>query len=316
MESVYVPPHLRKKAEPTTVSDAPPTSVAIPSVVPSSKLQERSDDNLYTVQEIHTYFWGEGAGAEDTHNATLHSSAANPNGLSWVLLFNGANPKWDEDGVIFVKSNLNLLTVPTPASELKSVIAVALPAQRLDKPGEDGGVMLPTSSEVADEDYEEGSSSGTPEPTTTEPLSDHPNERVLIDYSPIAVFSQVVRRDSRPFKFIGWYEIEHLQILEPGSQGLLHMLWDKWNPKDKHGNYVPRQRGSVNLMKSMSYSWAVVQMKKDEEAMENKGEPKIERMGNTEDMTGDSEGQSVNEMLAQMRLEGEGNVVAPEEGET
>ncbi|KAI4639674.1 hypothetical protein J4E93_009028 [Alternaria ventricosa] len=316
MESVYIPPHLRKKVEPTTVSDAPPTPVAIPSVVPSSRPQERFDDDLYTVQEIHTYFWGDGAVAEDSHNATLHSSAANSNGLSWVLLFNGANPKWDEDGAIFVKSNLNLLTATKPSSEPKSVIAIAVPTQRLDEPGEDGGVMLPTSSELADEDYEESSSSGTLEPATTEPLSDHPNERVLIDYSPIAVFSQPVGRASRSFKFIGWYEIEHLQILKPGSQGLLHMLWDKWNPKDKHGNYVPRQRGSGNWMKSMSYSWAVVQMKKDEEAMSSKGEPKIARRENNEGMTGEGEGQSVNEMLAKMRLEGEAKEVAPKEEET
>ncbi|KAI4672984.1 uncharacterized protein J4E78_001487 [Alternaria triticimaculans] len=316
MESVYIPPHLRKKVEPTAVSDVPTTPVAIPSAVPSWKSQEQSDDDLYTVQEIHNYFWGEGAVTEDAHNATLHSSATNPNGLSWVLLFNGANPKWDEDGIIFVKSNLNLLTVATPPSEPKTVIAVAVPAQRLDEPGEDGGVMLPTSSEVAEEDYEEGSSSGTPEPTATEPLSDHPNERVLIDYSPIAVFSQPVRRGSRSFKFIGWYEIEHLQILEPGSQGLLHMLWDKWKTKDKYGSYVPRQRGSVNWMKSMSYSWAVVQMKKDEEAMSSKGEPKIERREDDEDMPGKNGGQSVNEMLAKMRLEGGGKEVAPEEEET
>ncbi|KAI4962101.1 hypothetical protein J4E86_001133 [Alternaria arbusti] len=316
MESVYVPPHLRKKVEPTAVSDVPTTPVAIPSAVPSWKFQERSDDNLYTVQEIHNYFWGEGAVTEDAHNATLHSSATNPNSLSWVLLFNGANPKWDEDGVIFVKSNLNLLTVATPHSEPKTVIAVAVPAQRLDKPGEEGGVMLPTSSEVADEDYEEGSSNGTPERTTTEPLSNHHSERVLIDYSPIAVFSQPVRSASRSFKFIGWYEIEHLQILEPGSQGLLHMLWDKWKTKDKYGNYVPRQRGSVNWMKSMSYSWAVVQMKKDEEATMSKGEPKIERREDDEDMSGKNGRQSVNEMLAKMRLEGEGKLLAPEEEKT
>ncbi|KAI4615706.1 hypothetical protein J4E80_006122 [Alternaria sp. BMP 0032] len=315
MESVYVPPHLRKKVKPTAVSDARTTPVATPSAVLSWKFQERSDDDLYTVQEIHNYFWGEGAVTEDAHNATLHSSATNPNGLSWVLLFNGANPKWDEDGVIFVKSNLNLLTVAKPPSEPRTVIAVAVPAQRLDEPGEDGGVMLPTISEVANED-DEGSSSGTPEPTTTEPLSDHPNERVLIDYSPIAVFSQPVRRASRSFKFIGWYEIEHLQILKPGSQGLLHMLWDKWKTKDKYGNYVPRQRGSVNWMKSMSYSWAVVQMRKDKEAMESKGEPKIERREDNEGMTGEGEGQSVNELLAKMRLEDESKVVAPEAGET
>ncbi|KAI4934751.1 hypothetical protein J4E85_002609 [Alternaria conjuncta] len=316
MQSVYVPPHLRKKVDPTAVSDTPATPVAIPSGVPSWKSQQQSDDALYTVQEIHNYFWGEGAVTEDAHNATLHSSATNPNCLSWVLLFNGANPKWDEDGVIFVKSNLNLLTVATPPSEPKTVIAVAVPTQRLDEPGEDGGVMLPTSSEVADADYEESSSSGTPESTTTEPLPNRHSERVLIDYSPIAVFSQPVPRASRSFKFIGWYEIEHLQILEPGSQGLLHMLWDKWKTKDKYGNYVPRQRGSVNWMKSMSYSWAVVQMKKDKEAMENKGEPKIERRDDNEDMTGESKGQSVNEMLAKMRLEGEGKEVAPKEEET
>ncbi|KEF63813.1 uncharacterized protein A1O9_01791 [Exophiala aquamarina CBS 119918] len=46
--------------------------------------------------------------SKDT-STTLHGSATNPGVLSYVLLFQDAHPCWAQDGIIFVKSNLDLL---------------------------------------------------------------------------------------------------------------------------------------------------------------------------------------------------------------
>ncbi|RMZ88156.1 hypothetical protein DV736_g4620, partial [Chaetothyriales sp. CBS 134916] len=41
---------------------------------------------------------------------TLHASALRPGQLSHVLLFHGANPRWETSGIIYVKSGLQLLS--------------------------------------------------------------------------------------------------------------------------------------------------------------------------------------------------------------
>jgi len=314
MESIYTPPHLRRRSKPAAVSDAPSALIATPSAPPSLNPQEQSDDDLYTIQEIHDYFWGDRTAYPDGHSATLQSSAYNPNELSWVLLFNDANSKWCEDGIMFIKRNLKLLSTSKSAPKSMPVVTTAALEHRSDEPNEDGGVMLPTNSEAADEDHSEGPSDETPEPTTTEPLFSQPSQRFLMNYSPIAVFSQSNRCAGRSFRFIGWYKID-LQALEPGSLTLIGMVMDKWEAKDEYGNTVLKEEGPSNWMES-SYPWAVARMKKDEEAMRSMGEPEIERTEDNEGMTEESERQSFNEMLAKMRLEGKGKVVAPEEEET
>ena len=54
----------------------------------------------------------------------------------------------------------------------------------------------------------------------------------------------------------------------------------------------------------MSYRWAVVRMEKDEQAVSEKGEPKIERLVEENETAGGGTGKSVNEMLAETRLKG------------
>jgi hypothetical protein len=110
MSNSYVPPHLRSKQS-DAASDAPSTGIGKLSAGRRAcnwDPRERSDDDLYTIQEICACFWGKETFYSDAHSATLHAAAENPDGLSWVV-FNGANPKWGSDGIIFVKSNLNLL---------------------------------------------------------------------------------------------------------------------------------------------------------------------------------------------------------------
>ena len=94
----YVPPHLRKKAAGATS----PASTA-------------AEDDVFTLEEIHDYFWN----AADAHSdrdsrfssvvplsKTLHDSRETPGRLAFVILFEGAKPRWDAEHIVFTKSNL------------------------------------------------------------------------------------------------------------------------------------------------------------------------------------------------------------------
>lgn len=43
-----------------------------------------------------------------THHGTINASAAHPNELRYVMLFHDANPRWESDGIIFVKSSIRI----------------------------------------------------------------------------------------------------------------------------------------------------------------------------------------------------------------
>ena len=69
------------------------------------------EERLYSDKEIDRYFWpGEDLKAALVEKSkTLHDSASTPGVLTYVLLFNDANPRWESDGIIFTKSSLHLL---------------------------------------------------------------------------------------------------------------------------------------------------------------------------------------------------------------
>jgi hypothetical protein len=300
MESCYIPPHLRKNPAPAAEPGALSKPAELSAAIPSSNSQGRSGVDLYTIQELHAYFWGEGAAGEDVCNTTLHASAGSPRSLSWILLFDGANPKRNDDGVIYVKSNLDLLPAITVPSETQPVIAVVAPKQPLDEPG---GVMLPTNSRAPDEDHNQDPPDGIQNPTAAEPSFRRPKETTVTNHSPIAVFYQPIRHVSRSFKFLGWYKIDHIQTLEPLSRELADMLLEKWEEVDKYGYRLPPKRRFSIRLKSVYHKWAVVSMKKDEEATRSKGNPNIERHDQHEGTPEESEGGSFNDMLADMGRE-------------
>ncbi|EOA90540.1 uncharacterized protein SETTUDRAFT_167358 [Exserohilum turcica Et28A] len=109
------------------------------------------------------------------------------------------------------------------------------------------------------------------------------------DHAPIAMFTQPIRGANRSFQFLGWYKINRLQLLEPGSEDLVRRLSKKWETVDRLGRVVPRQRDLKKWKESMSYRWAVIKMERDEEAEKERGYPKIERID--EDDGNDGEGQ-------------------------
>lgn len=115
----YVPPALRKKQQQSdgngafnTMGDnAQPTEEVTNNVLPARQA-------LYRGEDINDYYWPDGnkldKGSRVTinhgiHYGTLNASAAEPEKLKYVMLFEGANPRWHSDGLIFVKTSLNLL---------------------------------------------------------------------------------------------------------------------------------------------------------------------------------------------------------------
>jgi hypothetical protein len=155
---------------------------------------------------MYAYFWGKEAVYSDAQSATLHSSAKNPDGLSWVVLFNGANSKWNSDGVIFVKSNLNLLSA-IHSFEVTAGPATAVDARSNDEAGEEGGVKLPADIEAAsngEEDHEAPNAPTGHAEAFDEAIPNPPKEGTPVHHAPIAIFSQPIRQASRSYKYIGW----------------------------------------------------------------------------------------------------------------
>jgi hypothetical protein len=259
---------------------------------------------LYTLRETCTYFWFKDAKYDDTRISTLHDAARHPGALSWVLLFNGASLKWDSDGIIFVKSNLGLLPAIQSSAEAVTSPAPAVDVRGDDEAGEEGGVKLPTDLAATGDDEEaqkKQASHDEHSEVASKAALDQPTEGAPVDHAPIAIFSQPVCRASRFFKFIGWYKVVRLQLIEPKSEELVRMLTKKWETKDRYGPLVSRQRDAMKWRESVLYRWAVIKMEKDEKSMGEKGEPKIERLAEDES-AGSGTGKSVNEMLAEMRL--------------
>lgn len=107
------------------------------------------------------------------------------------------------------------------------------------------------------------------------PLPSYPSKGDPINNPPIIIFSKSIRRASRLLKFISWYKIDRVQLLEP--EELVRTLMKKLETVNKYGHVVERKRGASIWVESLSYKWVVVEMEKDQEAVRNKSEPDIER---------------------------------------
>ncbi|KAK5173884.1 uncharacterized protein LTR77_002565 [Saxophila tyrrhenica] len=280
----YVPPHMRKKR----VSESNTTDTN----GDQNKNKENSKPELppgyhtttFSVEEIEKYFWPEGHPQVESpeyrvsHSKTLHDdSAAQPGRLAFVLLFQGANPQWMTENVIYTKSCLELLP---QASGVENTNV---------KTAEESGKST-EGPHVKRNDSSQGSRS---EGATTAP--------------PVAVFYHRLKRGSeRPFIFNGWYSIEKVTLLEPQSKELARTLELKWTIRDKYGKTIKRERDEDKWQASMNQKWAVVKLAKDEAAQKERGDPKIERLPDSDSNVTTAEKKSVQEMLAEMRLKDTG----------
>lgn len=100
MSSTYVPPWRRN----VNIGDAKSP------IIEGTK----QDDGLRSINEIKDFFWsqqetGDIRAFSPKSQGTLQDSFQTPGSLAYIMLFDGANPRWDKDHIIFARSNLDLL---------------------------------------------------------------------------------------------------------------------------------------------------------------------------------------------------------------
>ncbi|KAF2650708.1 hypothetical protein K491DRAFT_730753 [Lophiostoma macrostomum CBS 122681] len=295
-----LPPALRTKQQ---TSEPVLPSVETTSPFSHVKDEEEASPSLYSLREIHEHFWQEDDRNHDSdHNTTLHSSSENA-GLAWVLLFHGANPQWESNNVIFVKSNLHLLPNIKETNDAQEVDTEIENDREINTKAAKVNLLLgaglPQVVESAENEAEE--SAALPSSDHAIPVREGPPE----SHSAFPVFAQQINGPQgngvRSFKFIGWHKIARLEILPPKSAALVHMLSKKWEKVDRYGRVHQRQRNQKGWEDSLKHKWTVVKMVLDEGANEEKGPLEIQRIDQEPEQE-NSGGRSVNEMLAALRM--------------
>lgn len=307
----YVPPAVRTKQLQEVVKKTgtdlrndnhvhPPSDVTNPRMT-----AEPAHKRLPSHFDIHNHYWPERkdstndrqlASTDGVHHSTLNGSAEVPDQLKYIMLFHDANPRWKSNGIIFVKSSLQLL----PGSERFD--------HQIGKKGDsvDGKAAPSTNSQdISSIPNDENPTIATEQEDTAE-SSTYTPDLSRYDRGPIAVFEQLGGRKGG-FEFAGYHKISRLQFLEPFSDELQRMLMQKFSKVDKHGQVTQQQRSRNAWEASMRHRWAVMKLDKDEEA--GIPDPDIE-VGEVKADDGKlrASKKGVNELLREMRIKEEAPV--------
>jgi len=300
-DMAYVPPHLRGKAKenklPTFATAQSEDDASRPPSNFRSRNQTRDVSSLSCPKDIVDHFWPVNDHTEraieqkPSDIGTLNPSASSPDGVAIILLFLDSNPRWKDDCIIFTKTSIDLLPRST---QMKAVTTSDAACNQNE-----------TSTSGRNENAEEASTSEPATHTTSNNMSGDQHSSIPKQSSDaIAVFEQVRGgRRGYSFGFSGWYRIVRTAFLEPNSADLKRMLEQKWQVTDEYGHVAQKERDERYWQLSLSKRWAVVKLEKDEESDRIKGEPKIERVSREHDARqGATGGKSVNELLAEMRV--------------
>ncbi|OQV06515.1 hypothetical protein CLAIMM_11070 [Cladophialophora immunda] len=330
MTGRYIPPALRARGgqELDKAQDSEQGSGSTPSGPRggnSRPLATRSDalpdGDLCSLKEIERHFWPDpGQETSEAKQKTLHDSAATPGELSYVLLFKDANPRWQDDGIIFTKSSLELLPaeLADTAKQQGATDGTAAEHRNTGSTSNGSGHMKNGGDEAVGQEHggvKQDDKLASAPPTQAD---DSQHLREGQRQRPVAVFSQLRRSStdsSRHFNFAGYYRIVHLSFLPPHSAELVRMLEQKWSSKNpRTGQVRQRQRDASAWQESLKMRWAVVKFERDEEAMQSLGPVKVERLEDDDDegvrgggeksgrrMSG-RERKGVNELLRELRM--------------
>lgn len=206
-----------------------------------------------------------------------------------------------------IESQANKIQVPSPEAEaVESPIDASEQSLARDRDADDGN-----GASILDGD--EGVDAEGPRPRR-EPLI---NSIPPIEYEPVVTpppppIATFEERGGKEFAFIGWHRVSRFSILAPNSQDLARMLDIKWSRQSRYGNVKKNiERDSSNWLKSMKFEWAVIKF----EMLEGENVPPppfIERVILLDDP---EPRKSVNELLAEMRLQDKENLGRKQEVE-
>lgn len=266
-----------------------------------------TDSDLLSIRDIQHHFW-QTTNHEDMtgfgEHATLNNSVAAKDGLSYVLMFRGANPRWKSDNIIFVKSNLDILPDYYERTEewIKQYPRDIIEKHVAPEPVATSSRMM-TRDVRLELDEEEEKKTGVQDATVDQPKKPSLTELAPIpplDYkpsaaTPIAIFEQVGGRQSgESFKFAGWYTIQNVAIIAPYSEPLKRLLAQKWQTDvDTNGQVMIKPRDEQRWRQSFEQEWAVIKFARMEVDEEKPAALVVEKAPPRK---------SVNDLLAEMRL--------------
>lgn len=286
---------------------------------------EEYDGEKLSIRDIQHHFWKsdcDGMTGFGEH-ATLNNSGGNKDGLSYVLLFRGANPRWKSDNIIFVKSNLDILPDYYERTDewIEQYPRDIIENHVAPEPAPTTSRMMTRDVRLELEEEEKAKASAPVEemekpkkpskPSLTELAPIPPLDYTPSVKTPIAVFEQIGGRQSgESFKFAGWFELQHVAIIAPYSEPLKRLLAQKWQSDvDKNGEVIMRARDENRWRESFQQEWAVVKFYPLQEGDAAPPKLVVEKAPPRK---------SVNDLLAKMRLgkeNSDGNAGATNEAE-
>lgn len=193
-----------------------------PQAPPSRLRPVRNVSRLVSLTEIATRF-----GLEQSAIQTLNASVEKPGALKFIVLFE--NERNDNHGcyrqlVVFAKVNLHLL----PGHELPYPNQAA---GEFEHEHNGHNKVFPDSDRIGLRSRAVSAASSSSDLLTPPPSaqSDTPpslsNATEASELQSIAIFSQGrSSRQSKAFKFLGWYEIEETEFFAPNTSALVKML--------------------------------------------------------------------------------------------
>lgn len=201
--------------------------------------------------------------------------------MTWLLALSDASlicrhsnygiqhPRWEPDKIIYVKSELHLLPKTSGnASAPNQPTATDKEASQRNSKADISGIDKPLATQIAIFEQESGSF--------------HTQRRA-------------------GFRFIGYFNLTSIQILQPNTPELIRMLEQKWTRTNKWGQSRQIARGAASWKKSLGYAWAVLKFEADGIATAELGTPDI-TVAEKDERQDDAPRKGANEMLKEMRL--------------
>ncbi|KIV86454.1 hypothetical protein PV11_02065 [Exophiala sideris] len=253
MAGVYIPPHVRKLPVRTRVSvDDERQTTPAPAVAIA-----KADGGLFSLRAIHGHFKpGQPLGSNACK--TLHDTAATPGVLGYMILLHQADPRWHPDRIVFVKSDLSLLTagveVVNEGKEQPQPPTVSAPSAN--------SIAATTTASITTSTNDEEIQTHSADRNQTQ-LQARPNGKSTA----IAVFLQVhpfpsttSALNDRSFVFEGWFHISRLAILQPRSPDLTRMLDQKYQVPSTPDEVRDAFRSRDDWQLGFDKKWAVIKL--------------------------------------------------------
>ena len=280
----YIPPQRRSRA------NSPPNTddFSVPSNTVCRRLEELiphgpiRSPGTYTLDEIRSHF------GDTSRHCTLHDTVSRHGELSHIILFGKARLRWESDQVIFAHTNIDFLpgyrefktSLEAKARSSNGGFGVKGKSASAGNAAARPRHGSPAGSAGRGGEKQAGTSESTRWGSIYHGLTKNVKQSVAVNSKDrsekvIAVFAEHSRtKDPRNFVFTGYFRIQAIEFLKPGTAELIRMLKRKSPDPPRGSSSQKRQHHAARESEGWKREWAVIKLDKVEE--EDVQPPEIE----------------------------------------